>query len=81
MRRKITHGRRAAEKLARKWFAAAGVQPHFIGFSDNDGFYVIVHCLVGRRVRDYPVACWGVRVLRREVEKAIADYRGVAAST
>jgi hypothetical protein len=75
MRRKITHGRRAAEKLARKWFAAAGVPQHVVGFSDNAGFYVIVHCMSRLHRHSFPVPCWGAKALRREVENAINAYR------
>lgn len=44
MPRKITHGRRAAEKLSRRWLAAAGVPQHVVGFSEDAGFYLVVRC-------------------------------------
>tara|TARA_R110000868_G_C10851179_1_gene760838 strand:+ start:118 stop:348 length:231 start_codon:yes stop_codon:yes gene_type:complete len=75
MRRKITHGREAAEKLARKWFADAGVPQHMIGFSENEGFYLVIHCMSRGRVQGFAVPCWGASVLRREVDDAIKHYR------
>jgi hypothetical protein len=74
-RRKITHGRQAAEHLARRWFREAGVPMHFIGFSSNAGFYLIVHCMAGGQVHEFPVYCWGARVLRREVDAAVEQIK------
>lgn len=73
-RRKITHGRQAAERLARRWFSNAGVPLHHVGFSSNAGFYVIVHCLCGSQTVRYVVPHWGARALRREVNAAIWDW-------
>tara|TARA_R110000868_G_scaffold91230_6_gene253069 strand:+ start:520 stop:762 length:243 start_codon:yes stop_codon:yes gene_type:complete len=74
MRRTITHGRQAGEKLARRWFREAGVPPHVIGFSADVGFYLIVHCMAGGRIYRFPVPCWGARVLRHEVDAAIREF-------
>jgi len=75
VRRKLTHGRQAAEKLARQWFADAGVPQHVIGFSDNAGYYVILHCMSRGEVCTFPVPCWGASTLRRSVDDAIKFYR------
>lgn len=75
MRRKITHGRKAAEKLARRWFAQAGVPRHVVGFSENEGFYLVIHCMARGRIEEFSVPCWGARVLKHEVDLAIKFYR------
>lgn len=74
MKRK-THARQAAERLARRWFREAGVPQHIIGFSDNAGYYVVIHIMARDRALTFPVPCWGARVLRGAVDLAINQYR------
>lgn len=72
--RTITHGRQAAERLARRWFSAAGVPLHVVGFSENAGFYIVVHVMARGRIHDHRVPCWGARALRKEVDAAIRNW-------
>lgn len=71
MPRRITHGKQAAERLARKWFRRSGIPMHLVGFHSDAASYVIIDVLAKGRVHSFRVPCWGARVLANEVREAI----------
>lgn len=73
--RTAEQGKRAAERLAKRWLRAAGAPMHRVGFSSDPAFYVIINCLVRGQVYNFPVPCWGARALRNVVDRVIEKLR------
>lgn len=71
MTKKIRYGRKSAERLARRWFRQAGVKPHYVGFSEDDCYYLIIHCIGRGEQHEFGVPCWGAHALRLTVNDAL----------
>jgi len=67
--------RPAAIRLARCWIKKSGIPAHVVGYDENDGFYIVLHCLSPTGVaRRYSVPCAGASALKHEVNRLISDY-------
>ena len=65
--------RKAAERYTRR--VLCEIPKHYIGFSENAGFYVVIECLIGRQVHRYPVPCMGASILKTICGEIVRDWK------